>query len=181
MDLILGNFRGCFSREAAFNWFVIVIVGFCIRCDHEGLTSFIRWFALDPNYYYSLLHFFHASSWKLDSLLNEWTKWVITHYPVIEFNERPLLIGDGIKIAKEAKRMPAVKRLHQESNNNSKKEYINGHHFGFVGVLVGSLKKAFCLSLGGEVHDGGKRTSSIRRFEWEKTDFDYSYGPFVGC
>lgn len=38
--------------------------------------------------------------------------------------------------------MPDVKKLHQESENSSKAEYIFGHMFGEVGVLYGlSLQK----------------------------------------
>ncbi len=38
----LEGFRKCFSREAAFQWFVIVVVGLMTRTDHLGVTSFIR-------------------------------------------------------------------------------------------------------------------------------------------
>ena len=43
---ILSRFRDCFSRAAAFNWFVIVIMGFILRLDHHGVSSMIRWFDL---------------------------------------------------------------------------------------------------------------------------------------
>jgi len=39
---ILLKFRGCFSRQAAFDWFVIVIFGFIVRIDHYGVSSFVR-------------------------------------------------------------------------------------------------------------------------------------------
>jgi hypothetical protein len=32
-----------------------------------------------------------------------------------------VLLGDGIKVAKEAERMPGVKKLHQESDNSTGK------------------------------------------------------------
>jgi hypothetical protein len=64
------------------------------------------------------------------------------------------LIGDTIKLIKEAQRMPGVKILRQESENSGKPEYIRGHHFGFVGLLVGSLAKALCVPLQGELHEG---------------------------
>jgi hypothetical protein len=72
----------------------------------------------------------------------------------MEFNGRPLLIGDGITVAKEAKRMPGVKTLHQDSDNNRKKTYINGQHVGMVGLLIGTASKAFCLPLEGALHEG---------------------------
>ena len=76
------------------------------------------------------------------------------HYPLITFTGRALVLGDGIKVGKEARRMPAVKTLHQDSDNSGKAPYIRGHHFGFVGLLVGSLGKAFCLPLRAQLHEG---------------------------
>lgn len=64
------------------------------------------------------------------------------------------MLADGIKLGKEARRMPAIKTLHQDSDNSSKAPYLRGHHFGFVGLLVGSLTKAFCLPLRGQLHEG---------------------------
>ena len=68
----------------------------------------------------------------------------------------PILIGDGVKQSKEGKKMPGVKRLHQESENSSKSEYIFGHMFGSIGVLVGNVEKLFCLPLSASLQDGDK-------------------------
>lgn len=154
LDAIFQVFRPCFSRGATFYWFVIVIVGLYVRCDHNGLSSIIRWLSLTPECYYSLIKFFSSTAWNLDTLFPVWVMWVLNHCPLMEFEGRILLIGDGIKIAKEARKMPGVKSLHQDSNNNSKKASIRGHHFGVVGILVGSMLKAFCLPLRAEVHEG---------------------------
>ncbi|WP_330382008.1 hypothetical protein [Thermotalea metallivorans] len=43
--------------------------------------------------------------------------------------------------------MPGVKKLHQESENSSKAEYIFGHMFGAVEVLVGNINQWLCLPL----------------------------------
>ena len=48
LEPILQDLRPCFSRQAAFEWFVIIIMGFLIRCDHSGLTNIIRWLFLTP-------------------------------------------------------------------------------------------------------------------------------------
>ena len=140
LDKLLAEFRCVFSYEASFNWFVIVILGFVIRFDHSGVTSFIRWLFLSPTHYDALLLFFRTSSWRLEDLLLQWTSMAINHFPVIRFNDRLLLIGDGIKICKEALKMPGVKRLHQDSDNSGKGATIWGHHFGYVGLLIGQLK-----------------------------------------
>lgn len=154
LEKVLYQFRPCFSRQAAFFWFLIVMVGFLVRLDHQGVSSFVRWLFLDPACYDPLLHFFRTSSWSIGGLVSRWVTIALNHYPVIEFNDRILLVGDGIKVCKEARRMPAVKRLHQDSDNSGKGEYIYGHHFGYVGLLVGYLAKAFCLPLHGELHEG---------------------------
>ena len=82
-------------------------------------------------------------------------------------NEMPILIGDGVKQSKEGKKMPGVKRLHQESENSGKAEYIFGHMFGFIGVLVGNTEKLFCLPLTASLHDGDKL---IRKWEDEASE-----------
>ena len=49
---------------------------------------------------------------------------------------RLLVIGDGLKVAKEGRKMPAVKKLHQSSANNSKATSIFGHSLQALGLLV---------------------------------------------
>jgi hypothetical protein len=120
---------------------VITVIGFIVRIDHHGVSSVIRWLNLDPSKYTSLLLFFRASSWNLKEIQQKWLQIVLTHCPAITINGRYLIVGDGIKIAKEAKKMPGVKRLHQESDNSSKAPYIYGHHFGVLGILTGWVKK----------------------------------------
>jgi hypothetical protein len=151
---ILDDLRPCFSRQAAFEWFVIIIFGLIIRCDHLGITSIVRWLFLSPDGYDLILHFFRATSWQLDTLLAQWAQVALHHYPLITFAGRALVLGDGIKVGKEARRMPAVKTLHQESDNSAKAPYIRGHHFGVAGLLVGLRGKAFCLPLRAQLHEG---------------------------
>jgi hypothetical protein len=46
--------------------------------------------------------------------------------------------ASGIKVGKEGNKMPGVKRLHQESADVSKAEWIRGHYFGALGLLLGA-------------------------------------------
>lgn len=138
---ILQKFRSCFSRPAAFEWFVIVIIGFIVRIDHYGVSSFVRWLGIKPARYTSLLAFFRASSWQLKDIMPRWWQIVLSTCPLVEIDGRLLLAGDGIKISKEAEKMPGVKRLHQESDNSGKAAYIYGHHYGVIGILAGWFKK----------------------------------------
>ncbi len=138
---ILVKFRPCFNRSAAFGWFVIVIFGFIVRLDHHGVSSFVRWMCIDPYLYTSMLSFFRASSWKLKDIMKCWWQIVLSHCPLVTIDDRLLLAGDGIKISKEAQKMPGVKKLHQESDNSGKSPYIYGHHHGVIGILAGWIKK----------------------------------------
>jgi hypothetical protein len=138
---ILSEFRSCFTRAAAFHWFVTVVFGFIVRIDLCGASSFVRWLGIKPALYTTMLSFFRASSWRLRDILQRWWHIVLARCPLPEIDGRLLMAGDGIKISKEAEKMPAVKRLHQESENSGKAPYIFGHHWGVIGILAGRVKK----------------------------------------
>ena len=163
LDKILNNFKTCFSRQASFNWFVVIILGLMIRTDTLGLTSIIRDLALNPKGYESMLHFFHSSAWSLESISKKWFEVVKQFAPLYYERDSVILIGDGVKQAKEARKMPGVKKLHQESENCSKAEYIFGHMFGGIGILSGNTEKFFCIPLLITLQDGIK---SI--FSWKE-------------
>lgn len=69
-------------------------------------------------------------------------------------NGRIVLLADGIKIPKEGKKMPAVKLLHQESESNSKAEYIMGHSCQAVSLLVKGASAFFAVPLISRIHEG---------------------------
>ncbi|MCG8513845.1 MAG: hypothetical protein MI740_06880 [Halanaerobiales bacterium] len=64
-------------------------------------------------------------------------------FPVYKEDDMTVLVGDGVNQSKEARKMPGVKRLHQESENSSKAEYIFGHLFG--GIM--KQEKSFVLKV----------------------------------
>ena len=159
---ILMDFRQCFRRTAAFNWFVIFIFGFLTRLDHHGVTSIVRWLGLNPDLYVTSLNFFRASSWNIKDIQHRWLSIILERCSSVTVGGAYLLIGDGIKVAKEAKKMPGVKKLHQESDNAGKTPYIFGHHFGVLGLLVGTAKKMFCVPVAAEIQEGMEH---IRKFQ----------------
>jgi hypothetical protein len=68
---------------------------------------------------------------------------------------RPVFVADGLKAPKEGRKMPAVKKLHQESTDNSKPEFIFGHSFQAVGLLVrGPLGQVVSVPLVSRIHEG---------------------------
>jgi hypothetical protein len=152
----LMKFEKCFSRKAAFHWFVIVVIGLMLRNDYLGVTSIIRTLDLSPKTYELLLHFFRAASWKLYDIRLTWIHIVKKSGYLFCEGQQPILIGDGVKTSKEARKMPCVKRLHQESENSSKANFIFGHMFGALGILIGTNKKMFCLPLSMTIQNGNQ-------------------------
>lgn len=154
LNEVLKTSRKSFSREATFRWFVVIVLGLMIRQDHLGVTSIIRELEIDPRWYETMLHFFRSNAWNLESLTKWWIQVVACYGGLFSENGMPILVGDGVKQGKEARKMPCVKRLHQESETVSKASYIFGHMFGAIGVLVGNAGKLFCVPLSMRIHDG---------------------------
>jgi len=50
--------------------------------------------------------------------------------------------------------MPAVKKMHQESENSTKREYVMAHLFGTLGIVIGNGAKQFCAPLSMTIQDG---------------------------
>jgi len=117
-------------------WLTVVLVAWVVRPDLLGVTSFVRASFLQPACYHLLLHFFHSNALVLPRLLQAWVKLAMTLFSPLTEGGYIIFVADGLKVAKEGKKMPAVKCLHQESTNNSKAEYIMGHSFQVVSLLV---------------------------------------------
>ncbi len=148
------GFRKCFNREKAFHWFEVIVIGLMVGSDHLGVTSVIRELAIRPELYETMLHFFRATSWNMAQVCQTWYEIVKENEPICRAGRWNILVGDGVKQSKEARHMPGVKKLFQESENSSKPAYIFGHMFGGIGILVGNEAKKFCLPLSIRLHDG---------------------------
>ena len=159
----LMKFESCFSRKAAHRWFVIVVIGLMVRSDNLGLTSIIRALGIAPHLYESLIHFFRATSWELANIRKTWINIVAKCGLLYRVNDQMVLIGDGVKQSKEARKMPCVKKLVQESENSAKPHYIFGHMYGAIGILLGSCEKLFCTLLSLRVHDGNETVGAWAR------------------
>ena len=155
------SFKSAFSRESSFQWFVVVVIGLIISNDGIGVTSIVRELSLNPKYYENLIHFFRSDAWKIDKLIERWVSIIKANAPIIKVKGLNILIGDGVKQSKEGKRMPGVKKYHQDSENSAKAEYIFGHMFGVVSVLIGNMKKQFSLAISATIQDG---VNEIRKY-----------------
>jgi len=143
------------SRMRTFLWFITCIAGITVRIDLWGVTSIVRALGLTQACYDRILDFFHGTGLNLDKLSRLWTRTVLNIFPgLLRVNGRLLIVGDGIKIPKEGKKMPAVKGLHQESESNSKPSFIMGHSFQTVGLLVSALQSVFAVPLISRIHEG---------------------------
>jgi hypothetical protein len=131
--------RGACSRTRTFMWMCVVLVGMSMREDNLGVTSFVRAVFLKPSCYKALLHLFHSDALKLDRLLSLWVRLTLRLFRPVMHEEYTVFVADGIKAPREGRKMPAVKSLHQESNNNSKPAYIMGHSFQAISLLVKGL------------------------------------------
>jgi hypothetical protein len=157
INTILLTFKNCFTRTATFKWFVTIIIGQMIRTNKLGITDNVRDLNLNPKSYDSLIHFYHSEAWELNKLNEHWIKIVCGYAPLVKVDGAVILTGDGVKTAMEAKQSPGVKRLHQESENSSKGEYIYGHLHGSIGINIGNNKKQFCIPVSTTLQDGVKQ------------------------
>jgi len=133
----------------------LCLAGFSTRKDLLGVTSIVRALGLEPACYDRILDFFHSPALDLDKLTRAWCALVFRfHSGILRVSRKPVLVGDGIKVAKAGRKMPGVKKLHQESDSNTKPEYIFGHSCQAVAVLTQALSSVFALPLAGRIHEG---------------------------
>ena len=160
VEAILVQFRGVFSRHAAFEWFVVIAWAFMLRLEAFGVTSIVRCLGLAPPEYFNLLHFFHSTTFTVQALCARWAEIVKQGTQPIRVAGLPLFVVDGTKAGKAGRKMPAVKLLHQESTDNTKPEYIMGHYWGALSRLVQAGLHVFALPLRFQIQDGLKRSPS---------------------
>ncbi len=147
--------RPAFSRLRSFMWFATAVAGLTVRTELLGVTSIVRALKLRARLYHKLLDSFHSGAVKLDRLSGLWTQAVLRLFPEpLRVNGRRVLVGDGIKVPKCGKKMPGVKLLHQQSDSNTKPEYIMGHSLQAVSVLVQAAQSVFAVPLAVRIHEG---------------------------
>src|ERR1700704_5956813 len=147
--------RPAFSRLRAFMWFATAVAGLTVRTDSLGVTSIVRALKLRPRLYNKLLDHFHSDAVQLDRLSALWTQAALRLFPQpLRVNGRRVPVGDGLKVAKCGKKMPGVKLLHQQSDSNTKPEYIMGHSMQAVSILVRAAQSVFAVPLAVRIHEG---------------------------
>jgi hypothetical protein len=147
--------RPAFSRMSTFLWFTVVVAGLSIRDDLHGVSSIVRALKLKPKTYRSLLDLFHSTGVHLHQLIKLWTLVVLKLFakPVV-VNNRLVVVGDGLKNPKRGRKMPGVKLLHQQSESNTKPQYIMGHSLQAVSLLVHAASSVLAVPLIARIHEG---------------------------
>jgi hypothetical protein len=146
--------RGACARTRTFLWMIVCLAGMTVRMDLLGVTSIVRALGLVPACYDRILDLLHSPSLNLDTLTHLWCNLVFQQPDILRFNGRPVLVGDGIKVAKSGKKMPGVKKLYQSSESNTKPEYIFGHSCQAVAALMKGAASIFATPLACRIHDG---------------------------
>ena len=147
--------RPACARTRTFLWMLVVLAGFCVREDLLGVTSIVRALGLQAACYDRILDLFHSCALNVAILTRTWAALIVRAHPgMLRCNGRIVLVGDGIKVAKSGKKMPAVKKLHQASGDNSKPPYIMGHSCQAVSVLAQGLRSVVAIPLVARIHEG---------------------------
>ena len=154
VDQIIEQLRPAFSRVVTFEWFVLLLWGVLLSTQEAAVTSYLNAIGLGEKFYHQALHWFHSHGFKLDELCQHWGYWLQCHPNCHRLQGRWVYVGDGIKVSKEGRKMPGVKRLHQESADVSKPEWIRGHYFSVLGVLLKAEKALFATPVALKLHDG---------------------------
>lgn len=149
------SLRPACHRASTFLWMVLTLMGLCCRCDQAGVTSYVRVLDFGGHAYHRFLHLFHSQGLDLDKLTACWVRLSLVLFQPMLVGSRIVCLADGIKAPKEGKRMPAVKMLHQQSESNAKPEYIMGHSFQAISLLVqGASGHVAAVPLTSRIHEG---------------------------
>src|SRR6202165_4783242 len=147
--------RPAFSRLRTFLWFATAVAGFTVRTELLGVTSLVRALKLEARFYNKLVDLFHSPAVKLDRLAALWARTGVRVFPQpLRTNGRCIVVGDGIKVPKRGRKMPGVKLLHQQSESNTKPEYIMGHSLQAVSMLVHAANSVLAVPLAVRIHEG---------------------------
>jgi hypothetical protein len=165
LEQIMVEFRPVFRREVTFEWFVLLLWGILLNKQPPAVTSYLNALGLGEGYYHQALHWFKSRAFSVDALCNCWGEVLKKNMNLHRLKGQRVYVGDGIKVGKEGRKMPGVKRLHQESEDVSKPEWIRGQYFSALGLLLSSDKALFASLMVLKVHDGIEEEAEVTLVE----------------
>ena len=148
IDNILEQFLPCFNRRASWVNFCNIIIGFILRSDIRGVSLVVSALRIKPERYTTLLKFFRSNAFDIDSLYQKLITVFMKILPPKTIDGSVILVGDHIKVSKEGRRMPAIEKLHQESQNSGKGAFIEGHLFGFISMIIPGFNRSIPVMAG---------------------------------
>ena len=147
--------RPACRRLLTFPWMTLALMGLSCRAERAGVTSMVRLLGCGDRAYRRFLHLFHSQALDLDTLTACWARLCLKLFQPYMVGDRMVCLADGIKAPKEGRKMPAVKSLHQQSESNTKPEYIMGHSFQAISLLVkGAGGHVAAVPLVARIHEG---------------------------
>jgi DDE superfamily endonuclease len=150
----LSLLRPCVSRHLTFCWMSLLLATLCLRRDLAGVTSCVRAGWLQPRLYRRMLHVFHSDAVDLTRLTSAWIGLVLRLFAPVRVGSSIVLLADGTQVAKEGRKMPAVKSLFDHSHNSSAKPFFMGHAFQTLAALVHAGKTVVAVPLTSRLSEG---------------------------
>lgn len=154
VEQILWVLRSVFSRQVAFEWFVLLFWSIVLAEKSAAITSYLNVLGLGEVYYSQALHWFKAQSWSAGRLSQCWGQWLSMHEKAQRIGGKLVYLADTTKVMKTGLKMPGVKKLTQQSQNINKPKKIRGHHFGMVSLLMGQGEARYGVPVAIELHEG---------------------------
>lgn len=156
--------REAFSRQSTFLWAAIFCAGIAVRTNLRGVSSIVECLGLKSSCYGSLIRLCGSDGINLDKLLICWARLCLKIFTPVCVDGYMVLFGDGIKVAKEGKKMPAVKLMHQSSQSNKKAEFIMGHYLQALSLaVVNKSNEIEAVPLLARIHDGLVRSNRCKK------------------
>ena len=155
--------RPAFTYSSTFLWFTVTVAGLSIHPDMFGATSIVRAFGFQANCYDSLLKHFHSPGVRVDVVTALWAKVaarLFANFRVRTQDGRPVFVGDGIKVPKCGRRMPAVKLVHQDSE--TKPKWAMAHSLQAVSMLVRAGDGVMAVPLAVRIHEGAVFCNALK-------------------
>lgn len=147
--------RPACRRSRTFIWMTLALAALSCRPEHAGVTSFVRLLRIHPKAYRRFLHFFHSDGVDLDRLTALWVQLLLRLFRPVMAGDLLVCVVDGIKVAKEGRKMPAVRSLYQSATSNAKPPFIMGHSFEAASLLVrGQGGHVAAVPLLSRIHQG---------------------------
>ena len=160
IQLVMNGLRPAFTREIPYYWFGTGLYSLLFGNQINGVQSMINALDLSDNSYYGLDRMYRSSAINLPLLRKLWLQTIVTMSSPLMYSNMRILIGDGSKSSKEARKMPGVCRLHNNSDTQSKPSSYHGIQGGGISILVKggpnscNPNEVYCIPISMELNYG---------------------------